>query len=397
MKSMIKKILSAIILTLLGTVAFNSFACSVPVFRFALERWRNAPYEIFILHKGALTEAEKKIYGLMENAQYERGGFSLFDIDIEKTDERSAKIWEKHKNDNLPAIVVRYPEWTGAENDAWAGPFTKENAGLVLDSPIRRKIAELIVKGESAVWLFIESSDKQKNDAALSLIEKELKTLAEKLPLSDMKENETTTDIQSSSPVQITKSFKTITVSRKDPAEKGFLEMLYSSDNKIKEDAPVVIPIFGRGRALYPLIGDKINDEQIAGVCSFILGPCSCQVKELNPGIDLLICFDWEKNIFYTIQNFEVPPITGFEGFLPAAEVKETKPQAVPEKSIGKPAKKIALEKNVEKEVKSENLMLRNLSLLFAGLAVIIIVFTLAAIKKKKIGSNVENAKEDKP
>ena len=394
MKSTVKKVLCIIILLLSATVAFNSFACSVPVFRFALERWRNAPYEIFILHKGAFTEAEKKIYTLMENAQYERGSFTLIDADIEKPDQKSTKIWEKHKGDLLPALVVRFPEWTGLENDAWSGAFTMENAGRVLDSPARRKIAELVVKGESAVWLFVESSDKQKNEAALSLIEKEIKTLAEKLPLSDMKENETPADIQSSSPVQITKSFKTMTLSRKDPAEKAFLEMMCNSDDKIKEDTPIVIPIFGRGRALYPLIGDKINHEQIASVCSFILGPCSCQVKELNPGIDLLIPFDWEKHIFYTIENFEIPPLAGFEDFLPATQ---TKTQAAPEKTVVKPAVKVVLKKKVDKEEKSENMMIRNLSLLFAGLIIIIAGFTVLTIRKKKKGSNVENAKEDKP
>jgi len=215
------------------------------------------------------------------------------------------------------------------------------------------------------------------------------KVEAEKLQLSDMDENETPADIQSSSPVQITKSFKAISVSRKNPEEKAFLEMLCNSDNKIREDVPAVIPIFGRGRPLSLLVGDKINHEQIAEACSFILGPCSCQVKELNPGIDLLISFDWDKYIFYSTGNIEIPPIAGFEDFLPATE---TKTEVKPEKNIGNPDKNMVLEKSATKEGRSENLMLRNLSLLFAGLAIIVLGCTLLAIRKDKKGNRIENA-----
>ena len=34
-------------------------ACSVPVFRYALERWPAAPYELIVFHRGALPAAEQ--------------------------------------------------------------------------------------------------------------------------------------------------------------------------------------------------------------------------------------------------------------------------------------------------------------------------------------------------
>ena len=43
---------AAVVLCLLAVVAE---ACSVPVFRYALERWQSDPYEVFVFHRGKLT------------------------------------------------------------------------------------------------------------------------------------------------------------------------------------------------------------------------------------------------------------------------------------------------------------------------------------------------------
>jgi hypothetical protein len=54
-----------------------------------------------------------------------------------------------------------------------------------------------------------------------------------------------------------------------------------------------VFPVFGQGRVLYALVGAGINEMTIAETCGFLVGACSCQVKALNPGTDLLIWADW--------------------------------------------------------------------------------------------------------
>ena len=40
-------------------VAIVAEACSVPVFRYALERWQADPYEVFVFHRGPLTAPQK--------------------------------------------------------------------------------------------------------------------------------------------------------------------------------------------------------------------------------------------------------------------------------------------------------------------------------------------------
>src|SRR5207249_2313709 len=48
---------------------------------------------------------------------------------------------------------------------------------------------------------------------------------------------------------------------------------------------------------LLPLIGKGITAENIGGDARFLIGPCTCKVKEQNPGVDLLMVADWEAPV----------------------------------------------------------------------------------------------------
>jgi hypothetical protein len=52
--------------------------------------------------------------------------------------------------------------------------------------------------------------------------------------------------------------------------------------------------VFGRGRVLGAWGARDFGDEQIDEICLFLLGACSCQVKQQNPGWDLLLDADWD-------------------------------------------------------------------------------------------------------
>lgn len=42
------------------------------------------------------------------------------------------------------------------------------------------------------------------------------------------------------------------------------------------------------------LSGKDICAEAIGSAGAFLTGACSCQVKEMNPGVNLLLAADWE-------------------------------------------------------------------------------------------------------
>jgi hypothetical protein len=65
----------------------------------------------------------------------------------------------------------------------------------------------------------------------------------------------------------------------------------------MKEEV-MVFSVYGRRRALPPLIGKGINSRMIDQIAHFATGACSCQIKNQNPGTDLLIGQDWDKAVF---------------------------------------------------------------------------------------------------
>ena len=99
--------------------------------------------------------------------------------------------------------------------------------------------------------------------------------------------------------------FSILRVSKTDTTDKYFYHMLISCDPDLEKysDEPIVFPIYGRGRVLYALVGEGISTANIEEAAMFITGPCGCQIKMLNPGIDLLIQANWEKAIFIPFRR----------------------------------------------------------------------------------------------
>jgi hypothetical protein len=113
-------------------------------------------------------------------------------------------------------------------------------------------------------------------------------------------------------------------ISRKTAAEKGFIEMLLGTEPDLKDEefkgAPMVFPVFGRGRVLCALVGKGINEENIWDIGAFLCGPCACQVKAQNPGTDMLLAAAWDASIDVAeVPEIELPELSGAYG-APAEE-----------------------------------------------------------------------------
>jgi hypothetical protein len=189
--------------------------------------------------------------------------------------------------------VLKYPKKLGIYEDVWTGRFNSDNAMAILDSPIRKEITQRLAKGESGVWVLLESGNKQQDDETAQLLKTGLDKMSTKL--------KTPTQYYGSQQVggeDINVIFSMVRVSRKDPKERAFIQMLLHSELDLKAiSKPMAFPIFGRGRVLYALVGDGINEGNIRTACSFIMGWCSCQVKDQNPGIDILMSANWGSMI----------------------------------------------------------------------------------------------------
>src|SRR6185503_19148933 len=49
-----------------------------------------------------------------------------------------------------------------------------------------------------------------------------------------------------------------------------------------------------RGRALEPLIAAGVTRDNVMEQAGYLCGACSCEVKEQNPGMDLLMAANWQ-------------------------------------------------------------------------------------------------------
>jgi hypothetical protein len=300
---------------LLGPVV--ALACNVPVFRYALERWPAEPYEVVLFHRGTLSEADQAVADALKATGQEGKGLAnltLFTVDLSaKPDAAREQLWSRQTNAALPWVVVRAPKSEATAPPGWAGRLHREAMQSLLDSPARREIARRLLKGDSAVWLLVESGRQTADEATLNLLETELKKSEKAIQLPEPAPDDP--QMRSSLPLRV--AFSVLRMSRREPAEAVFLALLAREAPQVATNAsPVVIPILGRGRALAALCGPQLRPDILADVCSFVAGPCSCEVKEMNPGFDLLMAADWEALAEgRVVKDPELPPLIGLAQF----------------------------------------------------------------------------------
>ncbi|MBI5388221.1 MAG: hypothetical protein HZA90_26450 [Verrucomicrobia bacterium] len=290
-------------------------ACSVPVFRYALERWSPDAYEAVLFHRGPLSaDLQALADALQHTASNNLANLTLERVDLAATNSEAVlQLWRRQTASTLPWLVVQCPRSREMERPVWAGPLGDPVVRTLVDSPARRETAARLLKGDSAVWLFLESGDKARDDAVARLLEGESRQLEKilKLPEADPDDPRMRSDL----PLKI--AFSVVRFPRSNPAERMLLAMLTSGDDGLSTSKePMVFGVFGRGRVLPPLLGTNLCAEVLQAVAEFVTGACSCQVKELNPGFDLLIAADWDALLEgRAVKDPELPPLIGLASF----------------------------------------------------------------------------------
>jgi len=212
-------------------------------------------------------------------------------------------------------MIVRVPKSGDHQPPLWAGHLDKASAQKLMHSPVREEIARRLLQGDSAVWLFLESGHPAADDAASQMLETELRQ-AEKsleLPVPDPSDPKMRLEL----PLRL--AFSVLRLARNDPVETILLSLLRHAEPALETPTgPVAIPVYGRGRVLGVLAGAHFNPGMIRDACAFITGACSCQVKEQNPGFDLLMTADWEASLGNQ-KDLDMPPLIGLsQGIAPS-------------------------------------------------------------------------------
>jgi hypothetical protein len=321
-------------------------ACNVPVFRFALERWVSDNYVMVIAHDTPPTpEQQQAIAGLKALSSDHEGmaNLTVQVLDLKATPEDPAVGHLPLGDITLPAAFLFYPAAFGTPTLVWKAPLGGAELRDPTTSPVRDDFAARMTRGSSAVWFLLESDDKEANDRAEQVLRESLTAVEQDLELpagvilpsgkvtgtdseaADHGFFDAENRLESGIPLRI--GFDVVRLPAFPPGEEVFLSMLLNAAPGLleKRSQPMVFPLFGRGRILAPLVGGEIRPDAIAAVASYLCGPCSCQVKAQNPGVDLLLAVNWKERLagLSAIPERELPPLGGTSSM-----IGETQPPA---------------------------------------------------------------------
>jgi len=324
--------LGVVALSLALTSGTTVRACDTPVYRYAMYNWVPEPYRIFYFYRGEVPAEDQKINEtLSELAQRETAPVNvlLFPINVSQEEAYQAQqlalsmsglpidvtrssplgpipqvvidAWKTYDNGAAPAHVVMNPRG----GKVFAGRLDPDTLQAMVASPARKRIAELFDQGHGIVWILLEGPKKAENARAEKLIKKIIADAAagKVAPPMDsgppMPPPGEDADSQPGDEEAARKAngldVGLVKLARNDPAEKWLVHSLMTVEPDLNEYAEetMVFAVFGRGVALPPCLGEGINEQNLVGDLQFLSGPCSCTIKYQNPGVDLLLGWDW--------------------------------------------------------------------------------------------------------
>lgn len=300
---------------ILSSFASIALCCSIPVFRYALEHWIPEPFIVHIFSSSPLDESQqallKELEELGKNANIR---LKVSEGQNAESNESRSMVQLYSNRDSAWMAVETTKKVGGLTQVIWDAPFTKEKVKQLLVSPVRKRICDGLADKDSVSWVFLESGDLAVDDAKFARLESELHRLENVIKLPEID----AADLKdlSKSPEELKIQFTAHRLSRSDSSEAAFVSMLLATESDLREEfdkgTPMAFPIFGRGRVLYALLGDGIAASTIEEASRFLAGACQCTVKADNPGVDMLVSFDWDEHVQITEPKKEEDvPLTG--------------------------------------------------------------------------------------
>ena len=259
------------------------WACSVPVFRY-VEHWAADPYQTVVFHRGPF-----------------RAHQSLVRIDTAGIAGRFANVtlrlivWIR----NPTGVLAFWRQWAlslpwlvrGINGTVFGQPPRPVSEPAINSSWTRRPQGDrpALAQGQSAVWVLLECGEPTRP------IRREIDRVTLGLPghgarLPTLDQRDIVNGLVSVAR-EVKLEFSLLRLSRID-GEQVFVKTLLGTEADLEETGAHRLSIFGRPRPLRAR-GKGINHGTLDETDSFLIGSCSCQVKELNPGVNLLLAADW--------------------------------------------------------------------------------------------------------
>ena len=286
-------------------------ACNIPVFRYALERWRPDVSQFVVFHRGQLDEdTATQLDQFKKRLSTEGANVQLVLVDLsgdKNNDEPHRQLWDglslNERQLELPYVLVRLPHARGPLN-AWHGSLKTALQSALAESPVRSELSKRLLSGDSIVWLMVRSPDEARNERVRKMVKEQCQVLSSKIQLP---EGIGLPGSELFSEVPLFLKFSLLEIDANDPREQFLLKVFENFQaDAFRQGEPILIPVFGRGRALEVIPADGVDELLIGDLTAFLCGACSCQVKEQNPGFDLLLSANWDRELFG--ENAPLPP-----------------------------------------------------------------------------------------
>ncbi len=149
---------------------------------------------------------------------------------------------------------------------------TADDLRGLTSSPLREKVAGELMAGKLCVMLYLTTDNKEKDELGLNTLRSAI----------------------NSSPFG--KIITVVELSRNSKEEHHFASLLLNIEDDLKDiHEPMLFGIFGKFKALEPLLGRGISEENVKLMIDYFTAECSCLIKDDLPGTDILFRGQWEN------------------------------------------------------------------------------------------------------
>lgn len=251
--------------------ATGACACTIPVFRYALDRWEADKFHLVLPASAAQDVALQDLLRPMR-------ANGKANLDFTTSKDPAVTAAQLHSSRDSDQLV-------------WTGKLDQNSLPTLLDSPLRQKLVEQILAGDSVVWI-IAGNGSPEDLVESERIEKRLKFLEQVASLPIQDPNDPDSQLGPGPPLKL--KFSTLHIRRDDPAEQPLLRMLAGPGGEVDPaTTSFIAAVFGRGRVLgaWPLT--HMDDVTLEDASMFLVGRCGCRLKNQNPGWDILLNIDW--------------------------------------------------------------------------------------------------------
>lgn len=238
-------------LYLIFVVVLISLACTTKVSEWVLLNADPDKYLLVYFHKDEISESVKK-----QNLELENHF-------------KSANILLKPMQRN----EIEKPYYALYSNNRLIAEFTNKNELLnITTSPMRENVAHELMSGKLCVMLYLKCGNQEKDKQGLQVLNSSVAAS----PFADV--------------------ISVRELDRKSMEESQLVSMLLNVESDLKEiQEPMLFGIFGKFRALEPLLAKGITHENINLMIDFLTADCSCLIKDDLPGTSILFNGKWEN------------------------------------------------------------------------------------------------------